>query len=109
MFLHRGDSGGEGGSNTHFLANRRMSHEPLSKLMDVVKRKLAVPALIASDGSNTNIRQLVDAARGDDAIQSFNQHGLSWVRHGSLPGSASKKTVVWQVTPAAVDDPCSRQ
>ena len=97
MFMHRGDSAGEGGSGTCFLANRRMTHEPISRLLDVIKRKLATPALIASDGSNTTIRQLVAGARGDDSIKSFRKHGLEWTRAASMPGNAGRQTVLWQV------------
>lgn len=108
MFLHRGDSGGEGGSGTFFLANHRMSHPPLSMLVDVIKRKLGTPALIASDGSNTNIRQLCDAAAGDDGITAFRAHGLGWERSGSLPGRQGRRTVVWRVAAVAGTDASNR-
>ncbi len=99
MFLHRGDSMGESGSGTKFLANARMRHEPLSNLLDVIKTKLSVPARIGSDGSNTRIRQLVQAASGVQDIVPFRRHGLFWEPEGTLPGRSSRFTVVWQVTP----------
>jgi hypothetical protein len=55
VFMHRGDSRGEGGSNVYYLANKRCSHEPLSSLFDKLSRKLANRALIVSDGSNSHI------------------------------------------------------
>lgn len=101
MFLHRGDSAGEGGSGICFLGNHRMSHPPLSMLLDVIKRKMETPALIASDGSNTRIREIVDAANGDTAITAFSKYGLAWERTGNLPGRLGRQTVVWRVAPIA--------
>jgi hypothetical protein len=96
MFLHRGDSPGEGGSNVFYLANRRTSHEPISNLMNVLKRKLGYPALIASDGSNTTIPELVATARGNSEFKSFVRYGLLWQRHLATD-CFSEGTKVWQV------------
>jgi hypothetical protein len=52
VFVHRGDSQGEGGSNVYFLANKKRDHEPVSNLFDKLSRKLADPAIVISDGSN---------------------------------------------------------
>lgn len=97
MFMHRGDSPGEGGSNVFYLANRRTSHGPISNLMSVLKRKLAYPALIASDGSNTTISELVATSRGNAEVKSFVRYEISWQRH---PDSEflSGSTKVWQVS-----------
>lgn len=100
MFFHRGDSGGEGGSGVIYLGNRRMSHAPISMLMDVVKHKLAYPARIVSDGSNTSIRQLVAAGQGDESVTAFVSHGLHWERVGALSTRVgdSRHSVIWRVT-----------
>lgn len=99
MFLHRGDSSGEGGSGTQFFANHRMDHEPLSMLLDVIKTKLSVPAWIGSDGSNTPIRELTGAAAGTEGHSEFSRHGLLWRRAQTLPWRLNRATVLWQVTP----------
>lgn len=103
MFLHRGDSPGEGGSGARFLENVSMSHAPLSMLLDVIKTKLSVPGLIGSDGSNTSIRQLMRAAVGDERHVDFVSHGLHWRRVGGLPGRLSRSTVVWKVAPSQLN------
>ena len=98
MFMHRGDSPGEGGSNVFYLANLRTSHQPISNLLNLIKRKLTVPAFIASDGSNTNIPELREAANGACAIKSFTSHGLKWSLQ-SAPDLLSPRTSVWAVSP----------
>jgi hypothetical protein len=98
MFMHRGDSFGEGGSKVFYLANRRTSHAPLSNLMNVLKRKLAYPALIASDGSNTTIRQILEAERGGEPPNAFVSHGLQWQRL-HLSDFLQARTKVWQIQP----------
>lgn len=99
MFLHRGDSSAEGGSGVFYLANRRMSHTPLSMLFDTIKRKLTNPALIASDGSNTKIRELSLAGGGDNSITNFTRFGLLWQKTMTVarPGD-NRLTVVWTVS-----------
>lgn len=97
MFMHRGDSPGEGGSNVFYLANRRTSHEPLSNLMNVLKCKLGYPALIASDGSNTTVPELVDTATGNAEVKSFVRYGLYWQRYLATD-LLSGSTKVWQVS-----------
>lgn len=57
-FYHRGDSAGEGGSNTFYLANRDANHKPLAKLFDILISKLKSKSLIISDGSNVGFRKL---------------------------------------------------
>jgi len=98
MFMHRGDSSGEGGSNVFYLANRKTSHQPISNLLDLIKRKLTAPAFIASDGSNTNIRALGGAENGSSAIESFYYSGLKWRRLPS-PHLLGPRTKIWKVTP----------
>ena len=106
MFLHRGDSSGEGGSGVMYLANRRLSHPPLSMLFDAIKQKLTMPALIASDGSNTRIRELSLAGGGDDSITTFTRFGLLWQRNMNIARPGDRRiTVVWSVS---LCDPCGR-
>lgn len=101
MFLHRGDSGGEGGSGVCYLANRRMEHPPLDRLFEVIKRKLANRAFIASDGSNTSICELFSAAQEQSDIAMFNKHNLLWQRMSTLVRLDDRRlTVVWSVTPS---------
>lgn len=100
MFLHRGDSSAEGGSGVWYLADRRMSHPPLSRLFDVIKRKLAPDAWIGSDGSNTQFRELQRAAVEGDEISRFNRHGLLWQREMTIQRQHDcRRTVVWRVMP----------
>jgi len=96
VFWHRGDSQGEGGSNVWYLANRPRRHPPLSNLFDVLRRKLAYPALIASDGANTRFAELRAAARQDmGAPIAFDKLGLRWRQVGRL----KRRTVLWLVEP----------
>lgn len=100
MFLHRGDSGGEGGSGVSYFANRRMKHAPISCLFNTIKRKLATPALLASDGSNTSIPELFRAGQKGDDIAEFQRQGLLWRRKCTLERPGDRRlTVVWEVTP----------
>lgn len=100
MFVHRGDSRGEGGSNTFFLANRRATHQPLSRLFDVIKTKLAPESWIVSDGSNCDISQLRRAAGNSEEVEQFQWKGLRLEREMSLEKRVnSPRTVVWRVTP----------
>ena len=104
IFCHRGDSSVEGGSATWFLANRNRYYPPLSRLFDKIKRKLAYPALIVSDGSNTSIRQLCapcfaldDVATRDMFMKEFDSCGLHWKHVGELTVDAHRRTLVWRV------------
>lgn len=96
IFWHRGDSTGEGGSNVWYLANRPRRHPPLSNLFEVIKRKLAYPALIASDGSNTRFSELKASVHQDlEVPMKFIKSGLSWQRIAYL----GRNTVLWMVEP----------
>jgi hypothetical protein len=70
VFMHRGDSQGEGGSNAYFLANKRASYPPCANLFSTLSERLADRALIISDGSNSR---------------------FSWVRRFHLPDRVSGK------------------
>ena len=58
VFMHRGDSPGERGSNTYYLGYMDSRYEPLRNLFEKLSRKLADRALIVSDGSNCKIRRI---------------------------------------------------
>ncbi len=99
MFFHRGDSSGEGGSNTWFFSNHRFRDPVLGMLFDKVKRKLANPAYIATDGSNVTLTQLLKAARGEtQGIEQFTSGGLHWELVGILPFKEQRNTVIWRVS-----------
>ena len=104
VFCHRGDSSVEGGSCTWYLANLNKSYAPLSRLFEKIKRKLAYPALIVSDGSNTSIRQIRDCcaerAGGEQTLSlanEFDHFGLHWQRVGELNVDLHRRTYVWLV------------
>ena len=106
VFFHRGDSTGEGGSNTWFLENWKARHPPLGCLFDKSKRKLAYPALIVSDGSNTHIRQLRTASQASDSNSqtgsvdtAFDCFGLHWRQVGEIGVSPRGRTIIWRVEP----------
>ena len=54
IFVHRGDSPGEGGSNIWFLSHWKCKYPPVGSLFATVCRKLADRSLVISDGSNTD-------------------------------------------------------
>ena len=96
VFMHRGDSPGEGGSNVFYLDNRKRRHPPLSNLLDVIKRKLTSPGFVVSDGSNTSIAALY--TMGGDESQSFQSHGLIWCFESLMPGGGNgRKTRIWRI------------
>jgi hypothetical protein len=66
VFMHRGDSLGEGGSGMHFLANRKTRYEPLTNLFDQLARKFSNRAIVISDGSNSLIPDLMEHHRVSD-------------------------------------------
>ena len=58
VFMHRGDSAGESGSNVYFLANLPSRYEPCARLFEKLSWCLTDKALIISDGSNACIRNV---------------------------------------------------
>ncbi len=58
VFMHRGDSPGEAGSNVFFLANKIRRHEPCSRLLEKIEAKFADQAIVLSDGSNSRLKFL---------------------------------------------------
>lgn len=97
LFMHRGDSPMEGGSNVYYLANRKTSYTPISNLLDVLKCKLTEQALVVSDGSNTRIQELIAAANGDMTVTAFQSHGIQW-RRCAKPYALRERSIVWEVS-----------
>ncbi len=109
VFFHRGDSGGEGGSNAWFLADHRLKHKPpqLGQLIRTLRGKLADPALIVSDGTNSTIPELAESSwkgrefgpggRTSPKAQHFEAHGLRWDWVGRMRGDGYGPTWVWRV------------
>lgn len=58
VFMHRGDSRGECGSNAYFLANKQASYPPCANLFSKLAERLTDRALIISDGSNSHFSWL---------------------------------------------------
>jgi hypothetical protein len=107
VFMHRGDSPGEGGSDAWFLARRKRRHAPLSFLFDKLARKLRDRALIVSDGSNSDItpRRCIHPAKGPvegatAALEmqdvTFDKWGFSWRCIGHLSPRYGP-TLIWKV------------
>ncbi|CAM5441344.1 hypothetical protein TMEC54S_03241 [Thauera mechernichensis] len=65
-----------------------------------MKQKLAYPALIASDGSNTTFEPLITAVRSDaqQPVQ-FELEGLHWARVGTMTDEGRRRTAIWRVMP----------
>jgi hypothetical protein len=106
IFVHRGDSQGEGGSNVYFLANKKRDHEPVSNLFDKLSRILADPAIVISDGSNAKPNFLKKFHRsqtsGAEAYNdlhklSFHFGQLDWKCVGYI-SNLYGPTLVWRVT-----------
>lgn len=109
VFMHRGDSMGEGGSNAFFLANRPKRYPPLGNLFSKLVPRLRNTALIITDGSNSDIaftkkyreytaerlspQDIYSDLRGKEHLY----HGLVW----ACVGWMSKRygpTLVWSTS-----------
>jgi len=58
VFMHRGDSPGDSGSNVYFLANKQSQYSPCGNLFAKLAQQLTNKSLIISDGSNSRFRWL---------------------------------------------------
>lgn len=58
VFMHRGDSAGEGGSGVSYLANKKRRFQPLSMLFDLIASRAGDSMIIVSDGSGTDVSEL---------------------------------------------------
>ena len=105
VFVHRGDSPGEGGSNVVFLGNQKRRHEPLSNLFDKLTQKLADRALIISDGSNARAKFLAKFHNTDvSGAEAFAVQRETLFSFGAFEwkcvGYANRRygpTLVWEV------------
>jgi hypothetical protein len=106
VFMHCGDSRGEGGSKVYFLSNMKTNYEPCGNLFDKIGRCLADRALIISDGSNTSIRRLRrfhwKDTQGREAFCHYRDRPFTfWGFHWTCVGWLSRRygpTLVWGVT-----------
>ncbi|MCW2275302.1 hypothetical protein GJ654_12495 [Rhodoblastus acidophilus] len=106
VFMHRGDSTGEGGSNVFFLSNSKTVYEPCGNLFKKISYLLSDQALIISDGSNTSIEVLKQffnrTTSGRDAFlhhlgKQFSFGGFLWRCVGWLKPKGGP-TLVWGLT-----------
>ncbi len=100
VFLHRGDSQGEGGSNFYWLGRKRVR-----EVLDC----LEPGGLVVSDGSNA-INQLRAFHRtkfvGSEAMAMatpFERNGRLWECVGHLDSSRNGPTLVWKPTRLSSD------
>jgi hypothetical protein len=106
VFMHRGDSLGEGGSGVSFLANKKSSYEQTSKLFEKLSERLANRALVVSDGSNSKIPWVNRYFNKDiDSIDAYQELAAGVYEYGSflwkVVGWMSKRngpTLVWGLT-----------
>jgi hypothetical protein len=106
VFMHRGDSSGESGSNVYFLSNKPANFAPCARLFEKLGICLMDRALIISDGSNTSIgslRKLHNSPiEGSDAFarmqgKHFEFGGFRWTCVGWL-NRRNGPTLIWGVT-----------
>ncbi len=104
VFMHRGDSPGEGGSNVYYLADCKSRHEPCGRLLTKLTDRLADRAIILSDGSNTRVPQLRrchgDPMRSAEAFAKirgncFSRNGFRWTCVGYLSNRRYGPTLAW--------------
>lgn len=108
VFMHRGDSGGEGGSGILFLSDNANDHKPSENLLTLLKTKLAPQALIIADASTTPswLKSPFngDSGREGDEIYfnlrgwEYNQPDCVWRCVGYLPPRYRRPCLVWLCT-----------
>ena len=94
VFFHRGDSLGEGGSNTHWLSNRWIS-DILGRLRD--------GGLVVTDGSLAHVSQIHKIQKSDllpecafEQAAPFEKWGRLWTCVG-WAGSRNGPTLIWKL------------
>ncbi len=103
VFVHRGDSTGEGGSNVFYLSNKWSHIEPCGFLFDKLSTKLVRNAIVISDGSNTQIPFLKErfGATGAEAYQFLRSETFYFAdrsfRCAGYLRSRYQPTLVWAV------------
>lgn len=105
VFMHTGDSNGEGGSELHFLSTQPETLTGVTPLFPELNRQLRPSALVVTDGSNCDIKPLREYHRksqGGHEVwqmlrkQEFFLGGRSWRCAGWLPPCRGP-TLVWHV------------
>lgn len=103
VFMHRGDSPGEGGSNIFFLADCNSNYKPVGHLLSKLAERLTDRAIVLSDGSNTRLAPLKRFHRqnfsGAEALEhlrekSFVRSGFRWSCIGYLDNKYGP-TLAW--------------
>lgn len=103
VFMHRGDSPGEGGSNVYYFADCKTRYQPIGHLLTKLCERLTDRAILLSDGSNTRVEQLQkfhhEQLSGADAFSimkghSFHRNGFLWTCIGYL-GNKYGPTLAW--------------
>ena len=108
IFMHRGDSQGDGGSNVYFFKNFKSNYAKIGNLANLVARKINKRALIISDGSNSPKGHYIrkyhnkNNINGADAYKNlfgknYKRDGLLWECVGYL-GRKYGPTLVWGVS-----------
>jgi hypothetical protein len=114
IFLHRGDSQVESGSNVFYLADLDARHEPCGHLQSKVLERLKDISMIISDGSNvvfnhepgvylsqltkfTNTNVPCDVAFREMSGTTFNHGGFQWECIGYM-GRRNGPAFVWGLT-----------
>ena len=87
VFMHRGDSAGEGGSGVWYLSNKKKRFQPLSTLFDLIVSRAGNSLVIVSDGSNAAVTELRRYSRsnmhGSEIYKqirgtTFERYGFVW-------------------------------
>lgn len=85
VFMHRGDSPGESGSNICFLADRRSSYTPIGCLLTKLEERLTDRAIVLSDGSNTRLKKLKKLHRQSvSGAEAFRRMAGTSFTHGAF-------------------------
>jgi hypothetical protein len=85
VFMHRGDSPGESGSNIYFLADCRSSYTPIGCLLTKLEERLTDRAIVLSDGSNTRLKKLRRLHRQNiSGTEAFQRMGGTSFTHGAF-------------------------
>jgi len=96
IFVHRGDSPGEGGSNIYFLGNKEKYYKPISNLFNQLKNKLKDESFIITDGFLTTFKFLKnnETKIGDR----FEKEGMVWECFDKYTDKKIRPTYIWKVS-----------
>jgi hypothetical protein len=105
VFMHRGDSPGEGGSNRYFFSSKGHAFPPIPSMIGCLRDRLSTKAIIVTDGSNCNIgflkrwhgKDISPTEAAETAQQKSHQkHGLAWTCIGHV-GKRCGPALAWGV------------